>query len=117
MSSTRPARGSIEHWTRSARPRLASMVSAGAWRKMPRDCGCSPTRRAAVALLTAPESGREPRDRLKDMAKDAAGKAARVPPSLHEAYARAARAAREAFIETLEDRTPEGGPTAGRGGH
>ena len=72
---------------------------------------------AAVALLTAPQSGRETRDRLKDLAKDAAGKAARVPPSLHEAYARAAQAAREAFIETLEDRAPEGGPTTGRGGH
>ena len=72
---------------------------------------------AAVALLTAPQSGRETRDRLKDLARDAGDRAALVTPALQEAYARAARAARQAFIETLEDRAPQSGTPSGRSGH
>jgi len=63
---------------------------------------------AAVALLTAPQSGRETRDRLKALARDAAGGAARATPRLGDAYARAARAARQAFSEALETAATEG---------
>jgi len=72
---------------------------------------------AAVALLTAPQSGRETRSRLKDLAKDAAGRAAHVPEALNAAYEQASRAARRAFIETLEEQSPGSGPEAGRSGH
>jgi len=72
---------------------------------------------AAVALLTAPQSGRETRDRLKGLGRDAAGRATHVPEALNQAYARAARAARQAFIETLEDKAPGSGPLADRSGH
>ena len=72
---------------------------------------------AAVALLTAPQSGRETRSRLKGLARDAAGRAPRVPEALSAADARAAQAARQAFNETLEERASSGGPRLGPGGH
>jgi gas vesicle protein len=73
---------------------------------------------AAVALLTAPQSGRETRKRLKGVARNATRTAAaRVPPTLHEAYSRAARAARQAFIEVLEAGAPESGSRTGAAGH
>jgi len=72
---------------------------------------------AAVALLTAPQSGQETRRRLKGLAREAGDRAAHVPEALNEAYARAARAAREAFVETLEDKTPGSDSLAGRSGH
>jgi len=72
---------------------------------------------AAVALLTAPQSGRETRSRLKGLAKDATGRAPHVPEALSAAYARASRAARQAFNETLEERASSGDPRLGPGGH
>jgi gas vesicle protein len=72
---------------------------------------------AAVALLTAPQSGGETRRRLKGLARDAADRAGHVPPALNEAYARAARAARRAFIESLDDKAPSSEPPSGRTGH
>jgi hypothetical protein len=57
---------------------------------------------AVAALLTAPQSGRETRRRLRNLAEEAAGEAARIPPALGEAWARATRAARDAFVGTLE---------------
>ncbi len=71
---------------------------------------------AVVALLTAPRSGRETRDRIKDLARDAAGKTVRVPP-LNGAYSRAAEAARRAFVEAFEPRTQDKGASPGRIGH
>jgi len=72
---------------------------------------------AAVALLTAPLSGRETRSRLKGLARDAAGRAPHLPEALSAAYERASRAARQAFNETLEGRPSSGGPRLGPGGH
>lgn len=70
---------------------------------------------AAVALLTAPQSGRETRDRLKGLARDAARGAARATPRLNDVYTRAARAARRAFSEALDsgasESVPPGHPT------
>lgn len=65
---------------------------------------------ATVALLTAPQSGRETRDRIKDLARGAADDAKRVPSTLSDAYGRAARAAREAFLRALDDTTGSSGP-------
>ena len=57
---------------------------------------------AAVALLTAPRTGRETRDRVRALAGDVAGRTPRAPLALTEAYGRAARAARQAFVESLD---------------
>ena len=65
---------------------------------------------ATVALLTAPQSGRESRQRLKDLARDAAGEAGRLPGMVGDAYGRAARAAREAFLRALDDAAGSSGP-------
>ena len=72
---------------------------------------------AVVALLTAPRSGRDTRGRLKDIARDAAGKTVRVPPALHQAYGRAADAARRAFVEAFEPKAPDTGAPRGGDGH
>lgn len=72
---------------------------------------------AAVALLTAPQSGRETRSRLKGLAMDAAGRAPHMPEALSSAYTRASKAARQAFNEALEERASSGGPRLGPGGH
>ena len=72
---------------------------------------------AAVALLTAPQSGRETRNRLKGQTKNTARSAARVPPTVNEVYTRAARAARQAFIEILEAGAPGSGPRTGQSEH
>lgn len=64
---------------------------------------------ATVALLTAPQSGRESRQKLKDLARDAAGGLDRVPDLVGEAYDRAAQAAREAFVRALEEAAGPGG--------
>jgi len=72
---------------------------------------------AVAALLTAPRSGRETRDRIKDLARDLAGRTVRVPPALNGAYSRAAEAARRAFIEAFEPRAQDRGAPPGRSGH
>lgn len=58
---------------------------------------------AAVALLTAPQSGRDTRKKLKHLTEDLATRAARVPPALQAAYRRATEAGKEAFVRTLEE--------------
>ena len=72
---------------------------------------------AVVALLTAPRSGRETRDRLRQVAEDAVGETARVPSRLNDAYARAARAAQQAFLESFEAQTHEASVPPGPGRH
>jgi gas vesicle protein len=57
---------------------------------------------AAVALLTAPQSGRDTRRKLKQVTDDLADRAARVPPALQAAYRRATEAGKEAFVQSLE---------------
>jgi gas vesicle protein len=56
-----------------------------------------------VALLTAPQSGRDTRRKLKHLTEDLADRAARVPPALQAAYRRATEAGKEAFVRTLEE--------------
>jgi len=57
---------------------------------------------ATVALLTAPQTGRDARRKLKQATDDLASRAARVPPALQAAYERATEAGKEAFVRTLE---------------
>jgi gas vesicle protein len=71
---------------------------------------------AAIAILTAPRSGRETRDRLKGLARDAARRAGSAP-HLNEAYTRASRAARRAFNEFLDAEAPGGAGPTGPDGH
>jgi gas vesicle protein len=64
---------------------------------------------AAVALLTAPQSGRDTRRKLMHLGEELADRAAHVPPALKAAYLRASEAGKEAFLRTLEERP---GPTS-----
>lgn len=69
---------------------------------------------AVAALLTAPRSGRETRERLGAMARDATDRAAHMKPALGRATVRAAQAARDAFTRTFdEEMGPPIEPTAG----
>ena len=72
---------------------------------------------ATVALLTAPQSGRDTRRKLKHVAEDLAERAARVPPALQEAYRRATEAGTEAFVRTLDERPPPTSSTLHSGHH
>ena len=56
---------------------------------------------AAVALLSAPQSGPDARGTLRGWARTAQGKAVRVPDALRNAYNDASAAARKAFVEAL----------------
>ena len=58
---------------------------------------------AAVALLTAPQTGREARRKLKNVSQRLANQAGRVPPAVKEAYRRATQAGKEAFTRKLEE--------------
>jgi hypothetical protein len=70
---------------------------------------------AVTALLTASRTGRETRRRLKTLAGEAGAEAARLTPALGEAFARAVRAARDAFVDTLRvEGVPLGEEAAGR---
>ena len=62
---------------------------------------------AAVALLMAPTSGEETRDKLLGYANDGKEKVTRVPQALKSAYAQATEVARDAFTEAYRtvDRT------------
>jgi gas vesicle protein len=60
---------------------------------------------AAVALLTAPRSGRDSRRKLRFLTEELAEKAARVPPAVQAAYRKATQAGKEAFVHTLEEPT------------
>jgi gas vesicle protein len=57
----------------------------------------------AVALLTAPQSGRETRGQLLGWTHEARDKATRLPHAVREASTRATHAAREAFSEALKE--------------
>lgn len=57
---------------------------------------------AAVAILTAPHSGRETREAVRDWAREKQERVERVPHAVHSAYTEAVRAAREAFVAALE---------------
>lgn len=72
---------------------------------------------ALVALLTAPRPGRETRDRVRALAEDVVDRSARVPSALNQAYARAAKAARQAFVESLDAARLEQGAGADRRDH
>ena len=56
---------------------------------------------AAVALLTAPKSGRESRAQVRAWAGDLGQKASRASGAVHDAYGRAADAAKDAFSQAL----------------
>ena len=56
---------------------------------------------AAVALLSAPQSGRETRRKLKQATGDLASRASRVASALQKAYVRGTEAGKEAFVSTL----------------
>jgi len=58
---------------------------------------------AAVAFLTAPQSGRDARRKLKHVTEDLTEEAAPVPPALQAAYRRATEAGKEAFVHTFEE--------------
>ena len=60
-----------------------------------------------VALLSAPHSGSETRGAIRGWARDAGGKATRLPEALRHAYLQATNAARNAFNDALRER--EGG--------
>ena len=67
---------------------------------------------ACAAVLTAPQSGSETRDTLRGWARDAQGRAPRLPDALRGAYLEATAAAKKAFVEALED-PPADAPTDG----
>lgn len=60
---------------------------------------------AAVALLAAPASGEETRERLLELANAQKEKATRVPKALKSAYAQASTAAKDGFAETYKNGT------------
>ena len=57
---------------------------------------------AAIALLTAPRTGRETREKLRDLAKTAGEKAVRLPQAVTEAASRGAEAAKDTFTKTMK---------------
>lgn len=58
---------------------------------------------AVVALLTAPQSGKETRDKVRGWAEDMGEKAAHVPGTVQDAFGRATEAAKRAFSKKLEE--------------
>lgn len=58
---------------------------------------------AAIALLTAPRSGRETRARLKDAARDMGGTLQQIPGAVRQAGARAVKAGQAAFTQAKEE--------------
>lgn len=58
---------------------------------------------AAVALLSAPQSGPQTRDTIRGLARDAQGKAVKIPTALRRAYADASDAAKKAFSESFAE--------------
>jgi gas vesicle protein len=61
---------------------------------------------AAVALLVAPASGEETREKLLSIANTGKDKVTRVPKALKSAYSQASEVAKDAFAEAY--RTVEG---------
>jgi gas vesicle protein len=70
---------------------------------------------AAVALLMAPTSGEETRDKLLGYANEGKDKVTRVPQALKSAYAQATEVARDAFSEAYKTVERTTGPN-GSGG-
>jgi gas vesicle protein len=62
---------------------------------------------ATAALLAAPQSGTETRDTIRGLAKNAQGKAVKVPRALRRAYADASDAAKKAFNESFAESVAE----------
>ncbi len=62
---------------------------------------------AAVALLTAPQSGSETRESIRGWAREGRETAARLPETLTSAYHRAVDAAKRTFNKELRERTAE----------
>ena len=60
---------------------------------------------ATLALLTAPRSGRETRERLKGTSFDLRETAERVPAAIRRAGARAVKAGQEAFEQARDEVT------------
>lgn len=58
---------------------------------------------AAVAYLTAPRTGRETREKIRDWASETGDSLSRVPRAVNEAYGRGARAAKEAFVASMRE--------------
>ena len=56
---------------------------------------------AAVALLTAPQSGRESREQVRAWASDLGEQASRATGAVQSAYGRAAGAAKDAFTQAM----------------
>lgn len=61
----------------------------------------------AIALLTAPQSGRETRELLKEWSREARERAGRLPHAVREASSRASHAARDAFAESMRENDRE----------
>ena len=57
---------------------------------------------AAVALLTAPRSGRETRQVLQEWGREVREKAVRLPSAVRQASERATHAGKEAFRESMD---------------
>lgn len=57
----------------------------------------------AVALLTAPRSGRETRNAVQGWAREVSGKASRLPHAVGQAFEQASHAGKAAFAETMRD--------------
>jgi gas vesicle protein len=58
---------------------------------------------AAVAYLTAPRTGRETREKIRDLAWEARDAIARVPQAVSEAATRSARAAKDSFSSSMRE--------------
>ncbi len=58
---------------------------------------------AVVALLTAPRSGRETREKVQTWTEDLRAKALTVPDATREAWGRATQAAKDTFAEALRE--------------
>ena len=57
---------------------------------------------AAIALLTAPRSGRETRQALQEWGREMRDKAVRLPHAVRHASERATHAGKEAFRESMD---------------
>jgi len=57
---------------------------------------------AAIALLTAPRSGRETRQALQEWGREVRDKAVKLPHAVRHASERATQAGKEAFRESMD---------------
>jgi len=66
---------------------------------------------AAVAILMAPQSGEETREKLLGYATDGKGKVQQLPQALKTAYAQASEVAKDAFTEAYRTIEKSNGST------